>query len=1021
MCCNKFYLVIFYFIFIAFFASAPVFGAVAAPVASHAEISLFRAKEADKITQSKNNLGTKLDVLGALTCLKEKLHKAPRAEMSFIQFSRFVFGMLVGNGYPNGVTTTLRANPAEKVEIEKIVKEASVYVKKYDFKEPNIWSKEENDAKKDNDNAKIAKIIENKLQHAGVLNAWWDSANRNEKLSIQLKNAEENAHDLDRDKQIFEGPYAEVPKVAMDALYKADIITAPLIVRFIEYFSRLSDANKEFILNYIQRNPTKQREDYLMTYIARGLNKAIPPIAVVPAALPVVVVPAAMPPAPPPVAIAVVNPRAAYEALIQGNLLPEQREMLMEFITIALTADWEQFKNIGIFADDMLQTFIENYVRLQPADKQQTYVEFGNFIEPGFRQRRPGQREVDAFKALANNGEKIQIIMSLAEWLGNQGFALNAPVAPAAIIAPAVVVPAAIAALAEDPFIAKLKNDIVIADFTQALDSAIEKQNIAKAAILLTNFKAIGLEAFNAGLITQQEVENISRFATDFSKLSDASKNAICTHLEDLIRNGTHSGAGRYEIEEMVPINGWIGGQWEIVRHELQIVQATKSENLGNLLLPVAYPPRSAEDLLRCKAELAKDTCNYLRDQIAINAMPLLNEAQIEQEAAIAAAAFRWHFWKGPTGRAPARKHFNMPAWQALTPRGIRFIEFFMDSVMPKLEELYYANKITANDIAYVLRAAGMGLLGLEEQELYLTKFRILINNMLPGLDGKIERPWDSLIAPYGYWDSSQHLYQKFPDIAANSHPFKQLEVEQDSGVNPFHTIHAENQLIPYRNRYNIAVDQGNFTEAKKNELKNDVTEGFKAALDNLSGLIGTGFDRAIALGDEQKLIQFIKSFSTTVCYDGTTDVIAAKAIELGLIGEAVTAQGPVTKEEAEQQFIAALMNPDSKPKLKAIFEEIRADGDKKLDGFIKAARAAAGAQRPVDYPPLHHTYLPAATLVLEDFFGNVEIIREVVGKNAAGNCALTDAQILELIYWSAAAADGAPPPDPDIAKLFGY
>ncbi len=82
MCCNKFYLVIFYFIFIAFFASAPAFGALAAPVASHAEIRLFRAKEADKIAQSKNNLGTKLDVLGALTCLKEKLHKVPRTEIS---------------------------------------------------------------------------------------------------------------------------------------------------------------------------------------------------------------------------------------------------------------------------------------------------------------------------------------------------------------------------------------------------------------------------------------------------------------------------------------------------------------------------------------------------------------------------------------------------------------------------------------------------------------------------------------------------------------------------------------------------------------------------------------------------------------------------------------------------------------------------------------------------------------------------------------------------------------------------
>ncbi|MCX7352998.1 MAG: hypothetical protein NTW22_07035, partial [Proteobacteria bacterium] len=565
-----------------------------------------------------------------------------------------------------------------------------------------------------------------------------------------------------------------------------------------------------------------------------------------------------------------------------------------------------------------------------------------------------------------------------------------------------------------------LKKDIVIADFTQTADSAIEKQNIVKAAILPTNFKVIGLEAFNAGLITQQNVENISRFAADFSRLSDANKNAICAYLQNLIRNGTYSGAGRYEIEEMVPIPWGIDGH--VVRHELQIVRATKSENLGNLLLPVAHPPRSAEDLLRCKAELTKDTCNYLHNQIVNRYMQLLNDAQIAQEAVNAAAGFRWHFWKGPTGRAPARKHFNMPAGQALTPRGMHFIEFFMDSVMPKLEELYYANKITANDIAYVLRAAGMGLLGLEEQELYLIKFREMIDNMLLGLelDGKMAHPWNTLAS----LPSQGNPYQKFPDIAANSHPFKQLEVEQDSGVTPFHTIHAENQLIPYRNRYNIAVDQGNFTVAKKNALKHDGTEGFKAALDNLSGLIETGFTSPISLGDEQKLIQFIKSFNTTFCYDGTTDVIAAKAIELGLIESATTAgaaQGPVTPEEAEQQFAAALMNPASKPQLAAIFKEIRVDGDNKLDGFIKAARAAAGAQGPDDYPPLHHTYLPAATAVLQNFFGNAEIIREVVGKNAAGACALADAQILALIYWSAAAIDGKRPPDPNIARLFGY
>ena len=77
---------------------------------------------------------------------------------------------------------------------------------------------------------------------------------------------------------------------------------------------------------------------------------------------------------------------------------------------------------------------------------------------------------------------------------------------------------------------------------------------------------------------------------------------------------------------------------------------------------------------------------------------------------------------------------------------------------------------------------------------------------------------------------------------------------KQAPDVTPFHTIHAENQLEPYRDRYNKAVDQGNFTEAKKNTLKNDVIEGFKAALDNLSGLIETGFTSPISLGPHSSL-----------------------------------------------------------------------------------------------------------------------------------------------------------------------
>ena len=173
-------------------------------------------------------------------------------------------------------------------------------------------------------------------------------------------------------------------------------------------------------------------------YIARELNKAIPPVAVAPEAIP---------PAPPPVAIAVANPRADYEALIQGILTPDQREMLNEFIAVALTPGLDEWQT------DIIKEFIRNYVRLQPADMGRTNVEFGNFIEPGFRQRRPGQREVDAFRVLPID-QKIVIIMNLNFWLDEQiGNGVFAE-APAAIVAPAFIAPAAIAAPAADPFIA---------------------------------------------------------------------------------------------------------------------------------------------------------------------------------------------------------------------------------------------------------------------------------------------------------------------------------------------------------------------------------------------------------------------------------------------------------------------------------------------------------------------------------------------------------------------------------------
>ncbi len=109
------------------------------------------------------------------------------------------------------------------------------------------------------------------------------------------------------------------------------------------------------------------------------------------------------------------------------------------------------------------------------------------------------------------------------------------------------------------------------------------------------------------------------------------------------------------------------------------------------MLLPVTVPPRSAEDLLRSKAELVKGTCNYLQGQIVSHFMPLLTEAQIAQEAANAALGFRWHFWKGKTGVAPARKHFKMPIpnpGHVLTAQGTHFIEFLQTTLQQMILHL---------------------------------------------------------------------------------------------------------------------------------------------------------------------------------------------------------------------------------------------------------------------------------------------------------------------------------------------
>jgi hypothetical protein len=109
-------------IFFIFFTMANVH---AEPVANHAEVAIFREKEADAIVAKKRELRTQLDVVGALAVLENELNVGHDP----IENSRLVLGMVLGNGYKDGVTTRLVASPQEKAIIERIVKKAAAHVR----------------------------------------------------------------------------------------------------------------------------------------------------------------------------------------------------------------------------------------------------------------------------------------------------------------------------------------------------------------------------------------------------------------------------------------------------------------------------------------------------------------------------------------------------------------------------------------------------------------------------------------------------------------------------------------------------------------------------------------------------------------------------------------------------------------------------------------------------------------------------------------------------------------------------
>ena len=106
-------------------------------LASHKDIVIFREMMKQQIDNKKVELGTDLDVVGALAIVEDDFDNH---RVDPITFSRYALGMMIGNGYPDGVTTGLKASVDERAIIERVVSKAAAHSRNLQFAADQIWS-----------------------------------------------------------------------------------------------------------------------------------------------------------------------------------------------------------------------------------------------------------------------------------------------------------------------------------------------------------------------------------------------------------------------------------------------------------------------------------------------------------------------------------------------------------------------------------------------------------------------------------------------------------------------------------------------------------------------------------------------------------------------------------------------------------------------------------------------------------------------------------------------------------------
>ena len=416
---------------------------------------------------------------------------------------------------------------------------------------------------------------------------------------------------------------------------------------------------------------------------------------------------------------------------------------------------------------------------------------------------------------------------------------------------------------------------------------------------------------------------------------------------------------------------------------------------------------------------LTKGTIKVQKAQDASAAKQPIGQPSITHSAPNNSAK-QWHFWNN-------QKHFSMP--DGLNADEQLYVQFFMNEVMPKLEKLMTDKKIQAFIVSDVIRGASMGLTGMAEQDTYMQEFsdaldriKIIKNygNLNFSLDGVLSNtdtkgclffPSKKLIiAPE---KAVKQNKRRFPNID-NGHAFFGDIGPKIDPITTFNDLHAEDltedYITEYKKLYTIvppSVDQ-------LKQLKQKYIEKVRERLMVLPISIRETFRFLIEKNSSDKdWVTFLTAFITNLCYNGTSDSIAAEGSSIRSIVDDKN-NGSSSKVASPAKILAEMLYEENKE------NNNREDNDRLyLDNSIVELEMEKLYNELMKAQSLENPTAFLAKKTLKDYFKNADIIRNTVRKKLNGQTMLTDQEILKIIYWFYAYTEQYQEPPAEIIELF--